>query len=100
MTKCRKRWDANPRRSAQCITRLIALIRMTTEQFPPPFYNVRNKRLDYTPRTSLDFPRLHAEMLAEIAGGKNPSPGVNPGTRFFVVNYSAIVVNKQLTLAL
>jgi hypothetical protein len=33
---CWKRWDANPRRSEQCITRLIALIRMKTESVSPP----------------------------------------------------------------
>ena len=37
----------------------------------PRFCNVRNKRLECDPRTPLDFPRLHGEMLAEIAGGKN-----------------------------
>jgi len=58
----------------------------------PRLCNVRHKRLECDPRTPLDFPRLHGEMLAEIAGGKNASlgrtraldpssPGCSNGTR-------------------
>ena len=47
----------------------------------PRLLNVRHKRLECDPRTPLDFPRLHGEMLAEIAGGKNASLGESGHTR-------------------